>query len=121
NVDSWPLADQATIDSNGPCPRQPLAVLAVENFYGNLIQQLGGQCVNVSVILSDPDADPHAFQPTAGDIRAFQSAALVMMNGLGYDDFADKAVGTLSRQPAVVRAGDVRGLKLGATPHDWHS
>jgi zinc/manganese transport system substrate-binding protein len=121
NGDGFPLVGQATSDSNGPCPRQPVAVLAVENFYGNLVQQLGGQCVNVTVILSDPDADPHAFQPTAGDIRAFQTAALVMVNGLGYDDFADKAVGTLSNKPAVIRAGDVLGLQVGANPHVWYS
>src|SRR5438132_291395 len=121
NGDGLPLVGQAESGANGPCPRQPVAVLAVENFYGNLVQQLGGQCVNVGVILSDPDADPHAVQPTAGDIRAFQTAALVVMNGLGYDDFADKAVGTLSRQPAVVRAGDVLGLQVGANPHVWYS
>jgi zinc/manganese transport system substrate-binding protein len=121
NGDGFPLAGQADSPADGPCPRQPVAVLAVENFYGNLVQQLGGQCVNVTVILSDPDADPHAFQPTAGDIRAFQNAALVVMNGLGYDDFADKAVGTLSKQPAVVRAGDVLGLQVGANPHVWYS
>ena len=121
NGDGFPLAGQATSASNGPCPREPVAVLAVENFYGNLVQQLGGQCVNVTVILSDPDADPHSFQPTAGDIRAFQNAALVMLNGLGYDDFADKAVGALSRPPAVIRAGDVLGLQVGANPHVWYS
>lgn len=121
NGDGFPIAGQPPTSANGACPRQPVAVLAVENFYGNLVQQLGGQCVNVTVILSDPDADPHAFQPTAGDIRAFQNAALVVMNGLGYDDFADKAVGTLSKQPAVVRAGDVLGLQVGANPHVWYS
>jgi zinc/manganese transport system substrate-binding protein len=121
NGDGFPLAGQATGSANGPCPTQPVAVLAVENFYGNLVQQLGGQCVNLTVILSDPDADPHAFQPTAGDIRSFQNAALVMLNGLGYDDFADKAVGALSRQPAIVRAGDVLGLQVGANPHVWYS
>src|SRR5713226_8314850 len=121
NGDGFPLAGQADSGSNGSCPRQPVAVLAVENFYGNLVHQLGGQCVNVTVILSDPDADPHAFQPTAGDIRAFQTAALVVLNGLGYDDFADKAVGALSRPPAVIRAGDVLGLQVGANPHVWYS
>ena len=121
NGDGFPPAGQADSGSAGPCPRQPVAVLAVENFYGNLVQQLGGQCVIVTVILSDPDADPHAFQPTAGDIRAFQTAALVVLNGLGYDDFADKALGTLSKQPAIVRAGDVLGLPVGANPHVWYS
>jgi zinc/manganese transport system substrate-binding protein len=121
NGDGFPLAGQAAANTNGPCPTQPVAVLAIENFYGNLVQQLGGQCVNVTVILSDAESDPHAFQPTAGDIRAFQNAALVVLNGLGYDDFADKALGTLSRRPAVVRAGDVMGLQVGANPHVWYS
>jgi zinc/manganese transport system substrate-binding protein len=121
NGDGFPLAGQPAATTNGPCPTQPIAVLAVENFYANLVQQLGGQCVSVSVILSDPNADPHEFQPTAGDVRAFQNAALVVENGLGYDDFADKALGTLSKQPAVVRAGDVVGLQVGANPHLWYS
>jgi zinc/manganese transport system substrate-binding protein len=120
NGDGFPTAGQSAPASNGPCPTPPVTVLAVENFYGNLVKQLGGQCVTVSVILSDPDADPHAFQPTAADIRAFQSAALVVENGLGYDDFADKAIGTLSSPPAVVRAGDVVGLQVGANPHVWY-
>ncbi|MGI9149649.1 MAG: metal ABC transporter solute-binding protein, Zn/Mn family [Chloroflexota bacterium] len=123
NGDGFTLVGQTPSSStiNGPCPTQPTPVLAVENFYGNLVQQLGGQCVVVTTILADPDADPHEFQPTAGDVRAFQTAALVVENGLGYDDFADKALGTLSRRPAVLRAGDVLGLQVGANPHVWYS
>jgi zinc/manganese transport system substrate-binding protein len=121
NGDGFPLVGQAATNANGPCPIPPVSVLAVENFYANLVQQLGGQCVNVTVILSDPDADPHAFQPTANDIRAFQSASLVVLNGLGYDDFADRAIGALRNKPAVVRAGDVLGLQVGANPHVWYS
>ncbi len=120
NGDGFPLAGQPATKANGTCPTQPVPVLAVENFYGNLVQELGGQCVNVNVILSDPDSDPHSFQPTAGDIRAFQNAALVVLNGLGYDDFADKAVAARSSQPAIVRAGDVLGLQVGANPHVWY-
>jgi zinc/manganese transport system substrate-binding protein len=121
NGDGLPLVGQPAATTNGPCPTPPVAVLAVENFYASLVHQLGGQCVSVSVILSDPDADPHEFQPTAADVRAFQNAALVVENGLGYDDFADKALGTLSNQPAIVRAGDVLGLQVGANPHVWYS
>jgi zinc/manganese transport system substrate-binding protein len=121
NGDGFPLVGQPASTANGPCPTSPAAVLAVENFYASIVQQLGGQCVSVTTILSDPDADPHEFQPTAGDVRAFQTATLVVENGLGYDDFADKAIATLSRQPAVVRAGDVVGLQVGANPHVWYS
>lgn len=121
NGDGFPLVGQPATPTNGPCPTPPVAVLAVENFYASLVQQLGGRCVTLTTILSNPDADPHEFQPTAGDVRAFQSAALIVEDGLGYDDFADKAIGTLSRQPAVVRAGDVVGLQVGANPHVWYS
>jgi zinc/manganese transport system substrate-binding protein len=121
NGDGFPIAGQPGPNINGPCPTAPVHVLAVENFYTSLAQQLGGQCVTVTTILSDPDADPHEFQPTANDVRAFQSAALVVENGLGYDDFADKALATLSQKPAVVRAGDVLGLEVGANPHIWYS
>jgi zinc/manganese transport system substrate-binding protein len=121
NGDGYPLAGQPAPEVNGPCPTAPVAVLAVENFYGNLVQQLGGQCVSVTTILSDPSADPHEFQPTANDMRAFQGAVLVVANGLGYDDFADKAIATMSRKPQVVRAGDVVGLQRGANPHVWYS
>ena len=119
--DRLPIVGQAAPNTNAPCPTEPVPVLAVENFYANLVQQLGGQCVVITTILSDPDADPHEFQLTANDVRAFQSTALVVENGLGYDDFADKALATMSRQPTVVRAGDVLGLQVGANPHVWYS
>ena len=121
NGDGFPIVGQPAPSTNGPCPTTPLSVLAVENFYASIVQQLGGQCVSVTTILSDPDADPHEFEPTADDVRAFQGAQLVVENGLGYDDFADKIIGTLSQKPQVVRAGDVLGLQVGANPHVWYS
>jgi zinc/manganese transport system substrate-binding protein len=75
----------------------------------------------VTTILQDPDADPHEFEPTADDVRAFSGALLVIENGLGYDDFADKIIATMSTKPQVVRAGDVLGLGVGANPHVWYS
>jgi zinc/manganese transport system substrate-binding protein len=96
-------------------------VLAVENFYGSLVQQLAGQCAYVTTILTDPEADPHEFQPSANDIRAFSGAVLVIENGLGYDDFADKAIATMSKKPQLLKAGQVVGLSVGANPHVWYS
>jgi len=96
-------------------------VLAAENFYASLVYQIGGQCVTTTTILSDPDADPHEFQPTANDVRLYQGALLVVENGLGYDDFSDKIIATLPSRPALVNAGDVVGLQVGANPHVWYS
>jgi zinc/manganese transport system substrate-binding protein len=121
NGDGLPLVGQPRTAINGPCPVAALRVLAVENFYASLVNQLGGQCVQTTTILADPDADPHEFQPSAGDVRSFSGAHLVVENGLGYDDFADKILATQSRPPTVVRAGDVVGLQVGANPHVWYS
>jgi zinc/manganese transport system substrate-binding protein len=121
NGDGLPLVGQPGPQINGPCPASPVRVLAVENFYASLVNEIGGQCVQTTTILSDPDADPHEFQPAATDVRAYQGTQLVIENGLGYDDFSDKIMGTLSTQPAVVRAGDVLGLQVGANPHVWYS
>ena len=38
-------------------------------------------------MISDPSADPHAFQSNAQDQLALSKAALVVENGGGYDDF----------------------------------
>jgi zinc/manganese transport system substrate-binding protein len=121
NGDGLPLVGQTGAQINGPCPTSVVRVLAVENFYGSLVNQIGGQCVATTTILSDPDADPHAFQPTASDVRAYQSAQLIIENGLGYDDFSDKIIATLSTRPSIVKAGDVVGLQVGANPHVWYS
>jgi zinc/manganese transport system substrate-binding protein len=121
NGDGLPLVGQPGPSVNGPCPTSPVRVLAVENFYASLVQQIGGQCVVTTTILSDPDADPHEFQATANDVRSFQGAQLVVEDGLGYDDFSDKIVATLPARPALVKAGDVLGLQVGANPHVWYS
>src|SRR5207302_956705 len=121
NGDGFPLVGQPAPQINGPCPTSAVQVLAVENFYASLVNQIGGQCVNTTTILSDPDADPHEFQPAANDVRAYQGAQLVVENGLGYDDFSDKILATLSTRPELIKAGDVVGLQVGANPHIWYS
>ena len=39
-----------------------LQLLQVENFWGSLVSQLGGTKVQVSSIVSDPNADPHEYE-----------------------------------------------------------
>jgi zinc/manganese transport system substrate-binding protein len=121
NGDGFPLVGAPAPQISGPCPASVVRVLAVENFYASLVNQLGGQCVSTTTILSDPNADPHEFQPAAADVRSYQGAQLVIENGLGYDDFSDKILATLSSQPELIKAGDVVGLQVGANPHVWYS
>ena len=47
-------------------------------------------------IITNPDADPHDYEPTAADGRAIAGAQLVIVNGVGYDAWATKLA---RRQP----------------------
>lgn len=105
----------------GPaCPASPLTVVAVANQYGSLALQLGGACVRVFNVMSSADVDPHDYQVDVVAARAYQSADVILQNGLGYDEFSEKLVSTLTTKPVVVTFGDVVGLKTGDNPHLWY-
>ncbi len=74
-------------------------VVAAENFYGNIAEQLGGERVHVTSILSDPNLDPHEYESSVNDAKAVAVADLVIENGGGYDDWMDKLLsGSPQRQ-----------------------
>ena len=43
-----------------------IRVVAAENFWGSIASQLGGDHVTVTSIITNPDTDPHDYEPTAG-------------------------------------------------------
>ncbi len=96
-------------------------IVAAENFYGDLAQQIGGSRVTVSSILSDPDTDPHLFETSASTARAVSGAAVIIYNGADYDPWMDKL---LSASPSAGRtaivAADLIGAKSGDNPHLWY-
>jgi zinc/manganese transport system substrate-binding protein len=99
-----------------------LQVVAAENFWGSIAQQLGGSKVAVRSIIVNPDTDPHDYQPTASDARTMAGAKLAIVNGIGYDTWASKLV---AANPVSGRSlldvGDLLGLKAGDNPHQWYS
>src|SRR6266516_3834226 len=66
----------------------PLQVVAAENFWGSIAKQLAGSRARLRSIIVNPGSDPHSYQPTAADARALARASLVIVNGLGYDNWA---------------------------------
>jgi zinc/manganese transport system substrate-binding protein len=65
----------------------PINVVASTNVWGDIAKQIGGDRVNVTSIMSDPNADPHEFEADAKTGAALSKAQFVIENGLGYDDF----------------------------------
>jgi zinc/manganese transport system substrate-binding protein len=99
-----------------------LRVVAAENFYGDLVQQLGGPDVKITSILSNPDQDPHLFEASPSTARALKNAQLVVYNGVDYDPWMTKL---LSASPSagrqVIVVADLVQAKTGDNPHLWYN
>jgi zinc/manganese transport system substrate-binding protein len=104
----------------GACPTAPVPVVVSVDQWGDIVHQLAGDCGAVTTIFSSSSADPHDYEPTPADLAKFTGAKLVVVNGLDYDSWADKAVGTLDANPVVVDGGRVAGLRAGDNPHIWY-
>jgi len=98
-----------------------IPVVAAENFYGDIVKQLGGDHVTVTSILSDPNVDPHEYESNVQDGVAIHNAKIVVKNGLGYDTWMDKLL-SASQNPDrnVITAGDIAPHKLPDNPHVWY-
>jgi len=99
-----------------------LDVVAAENVYGNIAAQIGGPHVSVTSILTNPDADPHLFEPGTSSGLAVAGAKVVIQNGLGYDAFMAKLENAApSKHRIVVTTADVLGIQgKDANPHLWY-
>ena len=97
-------------------------VVAAENVYGNIAAQIGGPHVSVTSILTNPDADPHLFEPGTSNGLAVADAKVVLQNGLGYDAFMAKLENAApSKTRIVVTMADVLGIHgKDANPHLWY-
>jgi len=90
--------------------------------WGSLLVQLGGNRVQTTSIISSPDVDPHSYEPTTADGVTIAKAQLVVVNGVGYDSWATKAVAANpSPGRAVIDVGQLVGVPQGGNPHQWYS
>lgn len=99
-----------------------LTVVAAESFWGSIASQLGGSRADVRSVITDPNADPHDYESTSADARLVASANYVVINGAGYDAWADKLVNANhAAGRTVTRIGDLVGARTGDNPHLWYN
>ena len=68
----------------------PISVVAAESTYGVIAQEIGGAQVRVDSIIQNPNVDPHSFEATPAVARQVAKAQIVLLNGIGYDDWMRK-------------------------------
>jgi zinc/manganese transport system substrate-binding protein len=99
-----------------------LQVVSAENVYGNIASQIGGRRVSVTSILTNPNADPHLFEPNSSSGLAVAGAKVALQNGLGYDAFMTRLEdASPSKGRIVVTMADVLGIHgKDSNPHLWY-
>ncbi|MGH7240720.1 MAG: metal ABC transporter solute-binding protein, Zn/Mn family, partial [Candidatus Saccharimonadales bacterium] len=109
--------------SRSDVSKNGLNVVAAENFWGNIAEQIGGNHVHVTSIITDPTADPHLYESNAQNASAVSSASLVIVNGVGYDDFMSKLLnGSTNKSRQVITAANILGITGNdANPHLWYN
>ena len=99
-----------------------IQVVAAENFWGSLVAQIGGTHTNVLSIVTDPNADPHEYESSAADAEAVSNACLVIINGAGYDSWAQLLISASDTQhQTVLNVQELLGVPSDANPHFWYS
>ncbi|GCE14419.1 metal ABC transporter solute-binding protein, Zn/Mn family [Tengunoibacter tsumagoiensis] len=99
-----------------------IKVVAAENFYGDIVKQLGGAHVSVTSILSDPNVDPHEFESNFNNAKAVGNARLIVANGGGYDNWIDKLLSSAPKaERSVIKGSDLAlPQKLPDNEHIWY-
>ncbi len=99
-----------------------LQVVAAENFWGSLAAQLCGIHCNVTSIVTDPNTDPHDYEASTTDAREIANANFVIVNGVGYDDWALQLLAA-SPNPnrMVLDVAQNLGISNGSNPHLWYN
>jgi zinc/manganese transport system substrate-binding protein len=84
-------------------------VVASTNVYGDIAKQIGGDKVDVTSIMSNPDQDPHSYEANTQNQLTLSKAKVVIQNGAGYDDFVDRMLKSSNSSAEVINAVKVSG------------
>ena len=112
-----------------PKASQPVKVLAVETFLGDIAQNVAGERLQIETLLP-LGLDPHVYQPTPQDVTQIAESQLLIDNGAGFEEWLSKtlenaggkqtvieaAAGLSSRKPS---AGELPDPDHKGDPHFW--
>ncbi|MBN9200111.1 MAG: metal ABC transporter substrate-binding protein [Microbacterium sp. SCN 70-18] len=89
----------------------PIIVVTSTNVYGQIAQEIGGEFVEVTSIVTSGTQDPHSYEASAQDQLTVADADIVVENGGGYDSFID---GLLEAS-----GSDAHVITVAEFSHDW--
>ena len=93
--------DACGSSSNAKASNGKPTVIATTSIMGDLVQQVGGDAVNVDVLIPR-GADPHDFEPSASQAARLRDATLVVANGLGLEERLKSTLQSAAKDGATV-------------------
>ena len=100
-----------------------IVAVGAENEYADVISQVGGQYVQVSAIMSNPNTDPHTFEASPSVAREINAAQLIVQNGVAYDTFMSTIESAAANgNSKVIDVQKLLGLPDSTpNPHLWYN
>ncbi len=90
-------------------PAGPLLVSASIFPLGDIAREIGGPHVEVTTLLP-PGATPHGFEPRMRQAEALAGADVLLVVGLGMDEWAETSARAARARARVVRFADISGI-----------
>jgi zinc/manganese transport system substrate-binding protein len=98
-----------------------IQIVAAENFYGSVAQNIGAPYVRVTSVLNNPVADPHNFSAGADVAKAVDQANIVIENGVGYDAWMDNLYQSSAKKAVLINVGNIIQVLPSMNPHIWYA
>lgn len=99
---------------------QKLPVVASFSILGDVVSEVGGDRIELKTIVG-PDGDAHVYQPTPADAATITDAAIVFINGAGFEGWIERLIKASGYKGPVVKATKgVKLLEVGSHDDDDH-
>ncbi len=104
-----------------------VTVVTTTTVFADMVRNVGGDLVSVTSLVPK-SGDVHTFEPKPADIQTVSRAKLLVMNGLGLDDWLEKTItnASASGTPLLKLGVDLPGVELlpgedpgTQNPHLW--
>jgi len=94
--DSTNSSESTTQTASNSVPAELPVVAVTYSVIGDIVSQLVGDNATVNVVIPDGQ-DPHDFQPSAKDIETINNAALVVSNGLEFEEGLEEVLENIAK------------------------
>jgi zinc/manganese transport system substrate-binding protein len=110
--------------SSTPASAAKLKVVASFSILADMTSRIGQNRVEIHTLVG-PNGDAHAFQPTPANAKAVGQADVIVINGLGFEPWAERLIRSSAAKGTVVTASaGVKARNFGSDtssldPHAW--